>query len=32
LEQALPVARRRLWCESGDDLAEQILSFWKIES
>lgn len=32
LEQVLPVARRRLWCESGDDLAEQILSFWKMES
>ncbi|MGH9783059.1 MAG: hypothetical protein ACRD88_02645, partial [Terriglobia bacterium] len=25
-EQRLPVARRRLWCESGEDLAEQILS------
>ena len=32
LEQILPVARRRLWCESGDDLAEQILSSWKMES
>jgi hypothetical protein len=32
LEQTLPVARRRLWCESGEDLAEQILSFWKMES
>jgi hypothetical protein len=32
LEQTLPVARRRLWCESGDDLAEQILSSWKMES
>ena len=32
LEKKLPVARRRFWCESGEDLAEQILSFWKIES
>lgn len=32
LEKKLPVARRGLWCESGENLAEQILSFWKIES
>ena len=32
LEKKLPVARLKLWCESGDDLAEQILSFWKMES
>lgn len=32
LEQKPPVARRRLWCESGEDLAERILSLWKIES
>ena len=32
LEQKLPVARRRLWCESGGNLAEQMLSVWKIES
>ena len=32
LERKLPVARRRLWCESGGNLAEQMLSVWKIES
>ena len=32
LEHSLPVVRRRLWCESGDDLANRILSFWKMES
>ena len=32
LEKKLPVVRRRLWCESGEDLAEQILSFWEMES
>lgn len=31
LEQALPVERRRLWSESGNDLPNQILSFWEIE-
>ena len=32
LEKSLPVARRRLWSESGNDLPEQILSFWEMES
>lgn len=32
LEQSLPVSRRRLWCESGDDFANRILSFWNMES
>ena len=32
LERKLPVTRRRLWSESGEELAEQILSFWKMES
>ncbi len=32
LEHSLPVVRRRLWCESGNDLPNRILSFWKIES
>jgi hypothetical protein len=32
LEQGLPVARRRLWSESGNDLPNQILSLWKMES
>ena len=32
LEQSLPVARRRLWSESGNDLPDQIFSFWEMES
>lgn len=32
LEKNLPVARRRLWSESGNDLPDQILSLLKIES
>ena len=30
LEQSLPVARRRLWSESGIDLPSQILSVWEV--
>ena len=32
LEKSLPVARRRLWSESGNDLPNQILSLWEMES
>ena len=32
LEKKLPVARRRLWCESGENLAEKILSFWNLKA
>ena len=31
LEQHLPVERRLLWSESGDDLPEQILSIWRMD-
>jgi len=32
LEKNLPLARRWLWCESGNNLPDQILSLWKMES
>jgi hypothetical protein len=32
IEKSLPVARRRLWSESGNDLPNQILSVWNMES
>jgi hypothetical protein len=32
LEESLPVARRRPWSESGNDLPSQILSIWEMES
>jgi len=32
LERTLPVSRRRLWGESGNDLPDQILSIWKADS
>jgi hypothetical protein len=32
LEKTLPVDRRRLWSESGNDLPSEILSIWKTEA
>lgn len=32
LEKSLPVSRRRLWSESGNDLPNEILSIWEMES
>ena len=32
LEKKLPLAKKLLWCESGENLAEKILSVWKLES
>ena len=31
LEEKLPVARRLLWCESGEDLAEKIRLAWDLD-
>lgn len=31
LQKRLPVSKRLLWCESGENLAEKILSFWDLK-
>ncbi|MBI4460507.1 MAG: hypothetical protein HY648_10680, partial [Acidobacteria bacterium] len=31
LEKRLPVSKRLLYCESGENLAEKILSFWELK-
>ena len=32
LEKRLPVSKRLLWCESGENLAEKILSLWDLKA
>ena len=31
LQKRLPVSKRLLWCESGENLAEKIMSFWDLK-